>query len=111
MPVNFKELFSTLKTGILSLAKTSFSDYLNDAVADGNSIIDDLKTNIESWSQLLADGDIDEDNFKSLIQGQKDLLEMMALTEAGMTEIQIDKFKNGVFDLITNAVMGLVSVK
>lgn len=111
MPVNFKELFSTLKDGIFSLAKTSFSDYLNEAVTDGNSIINDLKTNIESWSQLLSDGDIDEDNFKSLLLGQKDLLKMMALTEAGMTEIQIDKFRNGIFDLITNAVMGIISVK
>lgn len=108
MPINYQELFRTLKDGIADLAKKSLNEYINEAVSDGNNIITDMKTNIQNWSQLLANGEIDADNFKSLILGEKDLLKMNALSHAGLALIRIDKFKDDVCNLVVNTVTTLI---
>ncbi|WPU92008.1 hypothetical protein SNE25_22065 [Mucilaginibacter sabulilitoris] len=108
MALDFKNILATLKSGVKDLAQSTLKDFIASATADGQAIIDSLQNDLERWTQQLANGEITKKDFEFLVLGQKDLIEMMALKQAGIAEIQAEKFKNGVFDLITNTVTGLV---
>jgi len=109
MNIDYNELFHILTQGVARLAKESLPDYFKDAVYDGDSIILDLKTSIADWTQLLVNEEIDAANFGSLINGEKELLNMKALARAGLTDFDTQQFKDDVFNLITSTVTGLVN--
>ena len=104
MPFNFNELFETLKEGVISLAKDSFSDFVKEAKSDGKNFLDSTKEKLERWTKLLAAGDITGEDFQFLILSQKDLAQMTALKEAGVTLIRIDQFKSNLINLVVNTV-------
>jgi hypothetical protein len=108
MPIDYVALFNALENGVVDLAKKSLSDYLKDGISDGMNIISKMKANIEIWTASLANGEIDADDFKSLLLGQQDLLKMDALVQAGLTLIRIDQFKNAVGDLIVDTVTAIL---
>lgn len=104
MAIDFPGLLKTLEGGITNLAKQSLSDYLSQATSDGSTILSNLRDKIEEWSLALSTDQLDADEFKSLVLGEKDLMQMDALTEAGLALIRIDQFKNDVCNLIVDTV-------
>ena len=108
MAINYSDLFETLEKGVTDLAKNSLVDYLNEATMDGASIIANMKTDLQNWSQLLEDGEIDEENFTSLILGEKDLLKMDALMHAGLAMIRVDQFRSDICDLVIKTITSLI---
>lgn len=108
MALNFKDIFESLKEGVSSLAETSLQDFISQAKTDGKNILDSLKSNLKKWTQQLEDGDLSLDDFKFLVLAQKDLIEMVALKQAGVAMIEAVKFKNSVFNLIINTITGLI---
>jgi hypothetical protein len=108
MAIDFKNVLETLKNGVKDLAEKNLKDFVASATADGQAIITDLQDDLETWTLQLAQGEITKDDFTFLVLGQKDLIKMIALKQAGLAEIAVDRFKNGVFDLITNTIVGLI---
>jgi hypothetical protein len=108
MAIDFKNVLETLKNGVKDLAEKNLKDFVASATADGHAIITELQDNLETWTQQLANGEITKDEFAFLVSGQKDLIKMIALKQAGLAQIAVDQFKNGVFDLITNTIVGLI---
>ncbi len=67
-----------------------------------------MRNDIQNWSTMLANGEIDADNFKSLVLGQKDLLKMDAIEHAGLVLIRVDQFKLDICNLLINTVTSIV---
>jgi hypothetical protein len=105
---NFQNVFDTLKQGVVELAKTTGTQYVTQAEADGQSFLDSSKADLQNWMTELANGSLSKDDFTDLLLGQKDLFELTALKQAGMAAIALDTFKNGVFDLIEKTVFALL---
>jgi len=108
MALDSPSLFKTLQSNITDLAKQSLSDYLTQATSDGDAVLSNLKDKIDLWSLQLSTGDLDSDDFKSLILGEKDLMKMDALTQQGLALIRVDQFKNDVCNLIINTVTTII---
>jgi len=108
MAVDFTNVWNTLKAGIVNLAEKDLKDFVAQATKDGQGILDQLKDDLQKWTQQIADGSLTQDELEELILGQKDELEMEALMEAGLAEIQIDQFKADVFNLITTTLTALI---
>ncbi|HWZ36080.1 MAG TPA: hypothetical protein VNW51_07980 [Mucilaginibacter sp.] len=108
MAVDLPSLFKTLQSNIADLAKQSLSDYLTQATSDGNAVLSNLRDKIEQWSLQLSTGDLDSDDFKSLILGEKDLMKMDALTQQGLALVRIDQFKNDACNLIVDTVTAFI---
>ena len=108
MPLDLSNIFKTLEGNIVNLAKQSMSDYLSQGIIDGTAIVNNMRDKIEQWTLDLSAGVIDADDFKSLVLGEKDLLKMTALTQAGLALIRVDKFKNDVCNLIINTVTAVI---
>jgi hypothetical protein len=106
--INFENVFDTLKKGIADLAVTTGKQYATQAATDGQNFLDASKSQLQDWTTQLANGSLSKDDFTDLLLGQKDLFALTALKQAGMAEIAMDTFKNGVFNLIEQTVFALI---
>src|SRR5205814_4594733 len=108
MPIDIKSVLSELENKVVNLAKTSFKDVANEATADGKQLLSTIKEDLIRWTQELANGEISKGEFEILLIGQKDLIKMSALTQAGLTLARVDEFKTGVFNLIIDTITSLI---
>src|ERR1700754_2614868 len=108
--INFDQLFQDLKTGAITLAKTSLDNYVEQAKSDGQAALDAMKTNLTHWTQEVENGALTMDDLKFLLQEDAALTEMTALKQAGLAEVRIDKFKDDVINLVLGAVIDLIKI-
>lgn len=108
MAIDFNSLFTQLKTAIVTLAKEKFKDLAAEAASDGTSLLHTIKEDLKVYTKQLADGEIDQEDFKLLLLGDKDLIEMSALTEAGLAAAAADEFKTTVFNTIIDTVSAII---
>jgi hypothetical protein len=108
MAYNFDTVFNTLKSGITTLAETDLKNYVSSAEQDGQAILDQLKTDLETWAEQAAGGTLSGADFQDLLLGQKDELEMVALKDAGLADIAVDQFKADVLNIILTTINALI---
>lgn len=105
MQIDFQNIINQLKTGIAAIAKASFSKRITEITKEGNNMLVLMKDDVERWTNQLAAGDLSEDDFKDLVLGQKDIIEITALKQLGLTKIQADQFKQQVLNLVIDVVV------
>jgi len=110
MPVDFNAIFEQLKNGVIGLAKTTLSNYVNDAKTDAQNMLNAMKEKLQRWTSLLIDKKLTTEDFEWLVNSQKDLVEMAALKEAGLAAIRIDQFKASVMNLVVDTVFSMVKI-
>ena len=98
----FNEFLKKLKNGIIDLAKDTLSDFKDQAIKDADLFINDTKNDLKRWTKLLSKGELTKDEFTFLVKSKKDLVELHTLTQAGITLITIQKFRDAVIDLVIN---------
>ncbi|MBE9586597.1 hypothetical protein IM792_19265 [Mucilaginibacter sp. JRF] len=108
MPFDFDNLLKTLESGVLDLAKKNLNGVVDDATKDGLAIINELKADLKTWTLQLQQGTLSKEDFEYNLLSQKDLIQMIALKNAGLAKIKSDEFKNDVFNLVTNSVLKLI---
>ena len=108
--LNFDALYHELKSGMETVAKDSLHDYEDEAKTDGQHALADMKTNLQHWTQEVENGAMTTDDFAFLLKGEEALSKMVALKEAGLAEVHIDQFRNGVVNMIVNTLTGFVKV-
>ncbi len=110
MPIDLKELFDELKTGIAGIAKASFSKFTKEAKADGEALLKSMKEKLERWTKMLVDQTLTPDEFGFLVKSQKDIVQLSALHQAGLTLVRIDQFKSAVLNLVIDTVFKAVKI-
>lgn len=108
MAINFDEFFETLKVGVVDIAKTEATDFLDQAKDDGQKFLEQNRAKLQRWTKMLAAGDLTPHEFSFLVKGMKDLAQMHALTQAGMAAIRVDRIRVAVIDLVIMAAGKLV---
>jgi len=91
-----------------ALAEKLFKQYTHQAVSDVKDFLERSKDDLKRWIEGLARGDMDKDEFQSLVKGQGDVAEMRALKQAGLAAVQIDTFTNGVLDIVVSAALAAI---
>jgi hypothetical protein len=104
----FDDLLTEIESGIEDLAKTSAKDYIDEIKKDGSAFLTEIEEDLKRWTTLLANGDITGDEFKLLIESNRALLEMKALTKAGMAKKRTQDIIDGIIDIVTKAGLGLI---
>lgn len=92
----FTSFEGNLKTALGSLIQKNFSDFANQAQSDATAFLDEARNDLVKWTNLLASGSIDKDEFTVLVNSEKDLLELHALKQAGLAQARWDLFVNSV---------------
>jgi hypothetical protein len=91
-----------------ALAEKLFKQYTHQAVSDVKDFLERSKNDLKRSVEGLARGDMDKDEFQSLVKGKADLAEMRALKQAGLAAVQIDTFTNGVLDIVVSAALAAI---
>jgi len=87
----FNDFTSTLKNDLLDFAKENLDEYKDEILKDGTIFIEKTKSDLERWAEGLASGALSQSDFEFLLKGKKDLAEMEALKQLGLSKIRITK--------------------
>lgn len=101
--IDFSAIFSNVIDGVKKLAVGSLKDFVTQAQSDAQDFIESSKNDFELWTTQLSRGEINKPQFENLVQGQADLAEMHALTQAGIAQADIQRLRDGVINLLIEA--------
>lgn len=99
---NFTDFIDTLKNDLLDFTKENLEEYKNELLKDGTQFVEKIKSDLERWTDGLASGVLSPKDFEFLLKGKKDLAEMEALKQLGLSKIRITK----IFNSLTNVIAG-----
>jgi hypothetical protein len=106
--IDFEEIFASLKKQVEEIARIFLKNYTRQAVKDGKKFLEDTKENLKRWTVLLIEKRLTTADFEWLVLSQKDLAQMVALKQAGLSLIRIDQFRNSLLNLIVDTIFGVV---
>ena len=106
--IDIGSIFKSVEDQSKALAEKLFKQYTHQALSDVRDFLEKSKDALRRWVEDLDRGDLDKDEFESLIKGQADVVEMRTLKQAGLAAVQIDTFTNGVLDIIINAAFAAI---
>jgi len=106
--IDVGSIFKCIEDQAKTLAHKLFKHYTEQAVSDLKDFLQKSKDDLKRWVEELARGDLDKDEFESLVKGQADVAEMRALKQAGLAAAQIDTFTNGILDIVVSAAFAAI---
>lgn len=106
--MDFEAILKELKTSLISLFGDKWTDLKGESKKDIDQFLEDSKVKLKRWTVLLANRDIDLDDYEWLVKSQKDLMLMQALHSAGVHKISLGHFKNQVIKTIIGVVKVVV---
>ncbi|MCA8880016.1 MAG: hypothetical protein KDA73_08675 [Rhodobacteraceae bacterium] len=104
LPINFDTVKDNFLKGLTPLAENLFGDLRNLAMNDGMELWDEIRTDLDRRTQLLAEGKLTREEFDALLKMQAGRIEMHALTAAGLAAARIQRFRTGLISLLINSV-------
>ncbi|MGB5529616.1 MAG: hypothetical protein WBQ32_06565 [Ignavibacteriaceae bacterium] len=99
----FNDFLSTIKNDLLEFAKENLDEYKDELLKDGNEFVKKTKKDLERWTEGLVSGALSKKDFEFLLKGKKDLAEMEALKQLGLSKIKVSKITNGVIDVVVGS--------
>ena len=99
----FNDFVSTLKSDLLDFAKENLEEYKDELLKDGTLFIEKAKSDLERWTEALASGALSKEDFEFLLKGKKDLAQMEALKQLGLSKIRITKITNSIIDVVVGS--------
>jgi hypothetical protein len=105
---DFNKIFDDIKEQVGTEAKTDLKQFSDQGKQDAQAFLDQSRDKLQKWMQLLADKQIDQDEFGWLVESQKAAAQMQALREANAGNMQIEKFRDSVFQITVNAAVAAI---
>jgi len=96
----FDDFLSSVRKKLTNLVKRNLQDHRDEAIADGKEFLEKARADLERWTGLLAEGKLSRDDFEWLVAGKKDLAELTLLKQKGLAQVRVDRFKNGLLDIV-----------
>ena len=100
---NFNDFIVTLKSDLLDFAKENMEEYKDELLKDGTKFVEKTKSDLERWTDALASEALSPKDFEFLLKGKKDLAEMEALKQLGLSKIRITKIFNSLVNVIAGS--------
>ena len=97
---DFNKVLNDIKDQVGAEAETDLKEFSDQGKQDAEAFLDQSRTRLEKWMQLLADKQIDQDEFGWLVESQKAAAEMAALQKANAGTMQIEQFRDSVLQTI-----------
>ncbi len=104
----FDDILDQIKDGIADLGKKTAKDFVDEVRKDGDAFLEEIGDDLKRWVDLLARKKLSAKEFKVLVEFNRDLAEMKALTAAGLAKKRVQNLANGILDVVTKSVLKLV---
>lgn len=99
----FNDFLLTLKVDLMIFAKDNLEEQKDELLKDGNAFVRKAKKDLERWTEGLTIGTLSKADFEFLLRGKKDLAEMEALKQLGLSKIRINKITDGVIGVVVGS--------
>src|SRR6266404_4436666 len=106
--MNFDAILKSIEGQTKALAQKLLKGYTDQALSDVKDFAQTSKADLQRWTQEVLQKRMNRDEYESLVKGQLDVAEMRALKQAGLAQVQIDTFTNGVLDIIVSAAFAAI---
>jgi hypothetical protein len=100
---NFNDFINTLKDDLLDFAEENINEHKDELLKDGTAFAERAESDLKRWTVELADGLLTEEDFEFLVKGKKDLAEMEALKQLGLTKVRITELKDGIINIVVGS--------
>jgi hypothetical protein len=106
--IDMNRMLKDIEGQIKDEAKIIFSKNLKEAVKDSQKFLKAMKADLERWTVELAAGRMTKDEYKSMVEGAKDVGEMHALKQKGIGLIAINKFKDKIIAIVIDKTLSML---
>lgn len=97
---DFDQFVAALKEGIKPLARETLEGFEDQALDDAQAFLDKARRDLQRWTQLLAQGQLTQQDFSDLVHAKMALVEIHALGQAGIALTRLERFRSGLINLI-----------
>jgi hypothetical protein len=104
----FMEFWAQLLANVETFAADKWNELKVDAVEDSKKFLTEVKDDVQRWISLLAEGKLTSDDLLWLIKGKRDLAQLLYLKEKGLTKPDLDKFFEGLLEIIISTAFKLI---
>jgi hypothetical protein len=99
---DFNQIFNEIKGQLGPLAEKNLKELADQGKQDAEAFLQQSQTKLKEWIRQLAAKDIDEDEFRWLVESQKAAAEMEALRAANAGTVRIEQFRDSVIGVVIN---------
>jgi hypothetical protein len=100
---SFGDFKTELESELKDLIQKSWKAVSGQALSDAQDFVKDSEADLQRWTSALANHSLTEQDFEFLLAAKKDVAELSALKEAGLAQVQLDRFINAVIGAVINA--------
>jgi len=102
------EFWAQLLANVETFAADKWSELKIDAVEDSKKFLTEVKDDVQRWISLLAQGHLTHEDLLWLIKGKRDLAELLFLKQKGLAKPDLDKFFEGLLEIIISTVFKMI---
>lgn len=106
---DFNQIFNDIKSQLGPLAEQNLKQFAAQGKQDAEAFLEQSKANLQKWVQQLANKEIDEDEFRWLVESQKSAAEMVALRAANAGMLQTEQFRDSVLNVVVNTAISALT--
>lgn len=89
--------------GLKALAAGPLASYAAEIESDGRAFVAQARSDLETWTQQLAKGQISKEDLAFNLQADADLAKLQALTDAGVGLEALQTLRDGVINAVVDA--------
>ena len=98
-------IWKEVKVSVTEYAETKITEAVKESKSDAKRFLNLLKEKGERYSAAYIRGDLDKDDLEWLLLGVADLTEMKALEKRGLAKVRVQRFTNGLVDVVLNTLL------
>ena len=99
---SFDDFWVKLGVELVEFAMCDWRDYRDAAISDGMDFLEKTQDDIRRWCKMLEEGTLSRDAFAMLLAVKKDLAELAELKRCGSSRAALDRFMNGLTDIVVS---------
>ena len=99
----FDDFIEAVTDGVKDIATDELSGLLQNAKSDTQDFLQRAEDKLRRRTKMLADGAIDKDDFADLAKGQAELIAAFALTQSGVAQARLERFRRELIDLVISS--------
>lgn len=100
---DFSDFADLVKSGAAKLAIGELKGFAEQARADADDFLQRSRKKLERWTGKLARKELSGDQFEFLVKSEVDLAEVAALAQAGAALAAIQRFRDGLVNLVVSS--------
>lgn len=105
---DFNQIFNDIQNQLGPLAQENLKQFASQGKQDAEAFLEQSRANLQKWVQQLANKEIDEAEFRWLVESQKAAAEMTALRAANAGQVQIEQFRNSVISVVVSTAVSAI---